>query len=465
VYRCRPFCNALEPTPTRPVGRVLSKRPDPIITNHLYAGRRRRTLGDVDVNGSRLGLRRGTNTAFVVYVVVLSAAYYYNLTLVQLGVIRVGTERLGVPMETVAAGMGLLAAVTLAVTLATGFLIDRKSWGTATLWKCRVLFAIVVLQVAVTYLLTTVSSLPEFLLWIVGCSILLGAAIPFAFSLVLDLIAPGERGYAAGAAVGCAFFVAALVPYRWTVGQFVPAAVVALLSAALVLGVVSVGLPVGKRTVRADGGEHGELDGAEPVGVRSRVGTASLLGGVVLLFGAFFVDSLGFVRIVETPSLVERSWQSRDLGVRVAIGLTHVAGGLVAGVLYTKGRYLWILGATFALFALAQGLYVYDIVVGGPPVLGTIAPLLYVLAVSGYTTVAFALWPDVATPETIGRYTAVGIGVGAWAATFGSTALAVASEQARVGTGYHLAAVGVLAVVFLALTGAVGRLLPRAGGR
>lgn len=419
------------------------------------------------MNGSRLGLRRGTHTAFVVYVVVLSAAYYYNLTLVQLGVIRVGTERLEVPMETVAAGLSLLAAVTLAVTLATGYLIDRNSWGTATLWKCRVLFAIVVLQVGVTYLLTTVSSLPEFLLWIVGCSILLGAAIPFAFSLMLDLIAPGERGYAAGAVAGCAFFLAAVVPYRWTVGQFVPAAVVALLSAAIVLGIVSVGLPVGRLTPRAGGGEHGELDGAESVGVRSRVGTTTLLGGVVLLFGAFFVDSLGFVRIIETPSLVERSWQSRDLGVRVSIGLTHVAGGLAAGVLYAKGRYLWILilGATFALFALTQGLYVYDIVVGGPPVVGTIAPLLYVLAVSGYTTVAFALWPDVATPETIGRYTAVGIGVGAWAATFGSTALAVASEQARVGTGYHLAAVGVLAVVFLALTGAVGRLLPRAGGR
>lgn len=436
-----------------------------MMTNSLYARRRPRTLGDFDVNRPRLELRRGTHTAFVVYVVVLSAAYYYNLTLVQLGVIRVGTERLGVPMETVAAGMGLLAAVTLAVTIATGYLIDRKSWGTATLWKCRVLFAIVVLQVAVTYLLTTVSSLLEFLSWIVGCSVLLGVAIPFAFSLMLDLIAPSERGYAAGAVVGCAFFLAALVPYQWAVGQFVPAAVVALLPAALVLGVVSVGLPTEKPTPRAEGGEHGEIDGAEPTSVRSRVGPAPLLGGVVLLFGAFFVDSLGFVRIIETPSLVERSWQSRDLGVRVGIGLTHVAGGLAAGVLYTKGRHLWILAATFALFALTQGLYVYDIVVGGPPVIGTIAPLLYVVAVSGYTTVAFALWPDVATPETIGRYTAVGIGVGAWAATFGSTALAVVSEQVKIGTGYHLAAVGVLAVVFLALTGAVGRLLPQVSGR
>ena len=399
------------------------------------------------------------------YVIVLSAAYYYNLTLVQLGVIRVGTERLGVRMETIAAAMGLLAAVTLVMTLTTGYLIDRKSWGTATLGKCRVLFAIVVLQMVVTYLLTAVSSLPGFLLWIVGCSVLLGVAIPFAFSLMLDLIAPSERGYAAGAVVGCAFFLAALFPYRWTAGQFVPAAVIALLPAALVLGVVSVGLPVEKLTPRAEGGEHGGLDGAESASVRSRVGMAPLLGGVVLLFGAFFVDSLGFVRIIETPSLVERSWQSRDLGVRVAIGLTHLAGGLAVGVLYMKGRYLRILGATFALFALTQGLYVYDIVVGGPPVIGTIAPLLYVLAVSGYTTVAFALWPDVATPETIGRYTAVGIGIGAWAATFGSTALAFLSEQAQVGTGYHLAAVGVLAVVFLALTGAVGRLLPQTTGR
>ncbi len=401
---------------------------------------------------SRPPVQRGTHTAFGVYVVVLATAYYYNLTLVQLGVTDIGMQRLGLAMEVVAAAMGLLALVTLAVTLLSGTLIDRWGWGARTVRKCRVLFGIVLLQIGVTALLPAVASLLGFLLWIVACAVLLGAAIPVAFSLMIDLVAPSLRGYAAGTVTGCAFALAVLVPYEWAVGNFVPAAVAVLSPAAVVLGVVA-GAP---RLVDEPGDQTGRgIDGTrtnEPIRGRSWAVTAPLVGGVLLLFGAFFIDSLGFVRIIEQAQYVETSWQSSAITVRGTLAGTHIVGGLAAGAVYTKRRPLWVFAAAFALFGLAQCLYVYDIVVGGPSVLTTIIPLVYILAVSSYTTVAFALWPDLATTETIGRYTAVGIGVGAWTATFSSTALALVSELVQLQIAWHLAVVAGLSAVFLLLT-------------
>lgn len=400
-------------------------------------------------------IQQGTRAAFGVYVVVLAAAYYYNLTLVQLGVTDTGMQRLGLAMEVVAGAMGLLAVVTLAVTLLSGTLIDRWGWGLRTVVKCRVLFGIVVLQIGVTALLPAVASLPGFLLWIMACAVLLGAAIPVAFSLMLDLVAPGMRGYAAGAVTGCAFALAVLVPYEWAVGNFVPAAIAVLTPAAVALGAAAGaprlvdGLDPGDRTGR---GARGADRTSERTRDQSWAVTAPLVGGVLLLFGAFFIDSLGFVRIIEQAQYVETSWQSSAITVRGTLAVTHVVGGLAAGVVYTKGRLLWVFMTAFALFGLAQCLYVYDIVVGGPSVLTTVIPLVYILAVSSYTTVAFALWPDLATPGTIGRYTAVGIGVGAWTATFSSTALALVSELVQLRIAWHLGVVAGLSAGFLLLT-------------
>ncbi|WP_065813940.1 MFS transporter [Natronomonas pharaonis] len=387
--------------------------------------------------------------AFAVYVSVLTAAYYYNLTFIQLGLTDLGLERLGLSPERVAVGMGVLALVTLCTTLVSGYLMDRLGVGANPLSKFRVLFGIVVLQVATTYAVTAVTSFEQFLTWIALCSLLLGTAIPFAFSLLLDLVRPGIRGYAAGAVAGCAFFLAALFPFEWTIESFVPSAVAVLAPVALLLGVLSVP-SIGDWV---SGSRTDDSPGRQPVGVtQSGMLTAAFVGGVVLLFGAFFVDSLGFVRIIESE-YVEASWQSSELGTRLLIAMTHVIGGLAAGVAYAKLRYHWLFVATFVLFAAAQFLYVYDAAVGGPAALAAVRPLLYVLAVSCYTTVAFALWPDLATPDRVGTYTAVGIGIGGWLATFTSTAAALVSERAEIALEVHLFIVGSVSVAFLLITG------------
>lgn len=384
--------------------------------------------------------------AFAVYVAILTAAYYYNVTLVQLGLTEVGQGRLGLSMELVAAAMGTLAIATLTATLVSGHLVDRFGWGTDVRLKFRVLFGILLLLLGLTSLLPLVASFLQFLAWVLACALLVGTAIPFAFSLMLDLVAPGKRGYAAGLVAGGAFALAAWLPFEWAAGNFVGPAVAVLLPVVVLLAVLSVAPgTVSVRFQRQHGASPEPTDGR-------RMTRTPVVVGLVLLFGAFFVDSLGFVRIIETPAIVDSSWQSSDRGIRATLAVTHVVGGLAAGVLYTKLRYLWLFVATFALFAAAQFLYAFDIAVGGPSVLGTATPLVYVLAVSCYTVVAFALWPDLATPETVGTYTGVGIGIGGWLATFTSTALALASDQLQLAVERHLLAVGVLSCLFVLLT-------------
>ena len=48
------------------------------------------------------------------------------------------------------------------------------------------------------------------------------------------------------------------------------------------------------------------------------------------MFGIFFVDSLGFLRIVDTPILIDGAWQAADNVPRLAIGIMHVVAAVIA---------------------------------------------------------------------------------------------------------------------------------------
>jgi len=173
------------------------------------------------------------------------------------------------------------------------------------------------------------------------------------------------------------------------------------------------------------------------------------------MFGVFFIDSLGFLRIIDTPSLLLSSWQSPDLSTRLFIAVAHVVGAVMAGVIYANYSLSRIFLWTFALFALTYVMYTSDLRFA--EVFPTIAsegasplnPALYAIAVSFYTTLNFALWPDLSTPETIGTHAAVGIGVAGWLATFSSTALALYFQAADLTLLSHLNVVQALSLLLL----------------
>jgi hypothetical protein len=173
-------------------------------------------------------------------------------------------------------------------------------------------------------------------------------------------------------------------------------------------------------------------------------------GFVALMFGIFFVDSLGFLRIVDTPIMVDGAWQALQQTPRLIIGVTHVAAALVAGVLYTyldeHHLFYWI----FGLFALTHLAYTFRVWLLPETTIAALGmPMLYATAVSLYTVANFALWADFSTPQTISGNTAVGVALSGWTATFLSTALAIRWQTQGMALDEHLRLVQALALLFL----------------
>lgn len=386
-------------------------------------------------------------TGYAFYVAALTAGYYYNLTFVQLGLVDLGTRLIGMSRQDVSLVMAVLALATLVVAVTTGVVMDRRHWGTCLPVKIRLLLAVITAQLALTIIAPSVGTPAGFLTWVLACSLPLGVGIPVMFSTMIDLIPVRDRGLVAATVAGLAFFVAALYPFDWRIEEFSLVVATGMAPAVLALAVLSF-----KRFAFVDtlARQHVEFGvGRFCRGHNVRTGSFLFVGLVALMFGVFFIDSLGFLRIIEAPALMAASWQSPDVAVRVFIAVTHLLGALAAGVLYTNFARRWLFLWVFGLFAFTHLLYTFYLRAGTDAVPPLTLPLFYVLAVSFYTTLNFALWPDHATPDTIGVRTALGVGIAGWLASFLSTALALYSEGAGMPLADHLTYVNALALLLL----------------
>src|SRR6056297_62029 len=101
------------------------------------------------------------------FVALMVAGYYYNITFVQLGLIDLGTRLVGMSETAVSMWMAALALVTLVVAAVTGVTMDRRGWSTDLRTKFRLLFGVVVVQFVLTVVAPHVRSVPAFGAWIV----------------------------------------------------------------------------------------------------------------------------------------------------------------------------------------------------------------------------------------------------------------------------------------------------------
>lgn len=381
-----------------------------------------------------------------IYISALTAGYYYNLTFVQLGLIDLGTHHVGLRSEAVSMAMAALAILTLLVAVSSGVLMDRRGWSTDLYAKFRLLFAIVLVQLLLTAVAPYVRSAAQFGLWVALCSLTLGLGIPVTFSFMIDFVPVRDRGYVAATVAALSFFLAALYPMEWRIEAFSTVMAAMMAPAVVVLAAVSF-----RRSAVVDAlaRQHerfgtGRFCRSSPVSTRG----FTLWALVALMFSVFFIDSLGFLRIIETPIYIYTSWQSPEMGPRLFIAVTHVVGALVAGVLYTNFDRKWLFFSVFGLFAFTHLQYVFHVRFGPDGTPPLLMPMFYVLAVSFYTTLNFALWPDLSTPETIGTHTALGVGISGWLATFLSTSLALYSDGIGLSLLDHLTYVNALALLF-----------------
>jgi hypothetical protein len=167
---------------------------------------------------------------------------------------------------------------------------------------------------------------------------------------------------------------------------------------------------------------------------------------VVLMFAIFFIDSLGFLRLIDTPELVAGSWRSAEVAPRAAIGIAHLVAALIGGVLYrafpARHLFFWVFGI-FALVHFSYGLV--DVEPGR--VAATLGvPILYAVAVSLYTVANFSVWADLSTPRSMPVNAALGVALSGWTATFLSTAIAIGMRDRGVPLVDHLRLVDALAI-------------------
>ena len=399
--------------------------------------------------------RWSTVLGYVLFVALMAAGYYYNVTFVQLGLLDLGIRVVGMTQTAVSAWMAGLALLTFVVAVVAGISMDRRGWSTDLRFKLRVLFLVVVVQFALTILAPTIRTVPAFGAWIVAASLTLGVGFPISFSLTLDFIPVADRGYVAAAITALTYVAANAYPIEWSITAFSQVMTLAMVPGVVALGALASGriAPL-ERFVDTLSEQHREFGVGRfcrPNPVRTR--TFAFLVPLVLMFGVFFIDSLGFLRIIETPALVLSSWQSPSYSTRLLLAAVHAVGALMAGVLYVNFDRDWLFLWIFALFGLTHVLYTFDLRIGAlfpalaqdsPSILN---PLLYALTVSFYTTLNFALWPDLSTPETVGTHTAIGVGMAGWLATFLSTAVALYLRHAEFTLLSHLNLVNALALL------------------
>ena len=352
--------------------------------------------------------------------------------------------------------MAVLALLTCVVALGVGFGMQRRGWGTRLLRKLQLALLVVVVQTGLTAAAPFVASQPQFSLWIVICSLALGVGVPATFSLTTDLIPVRDRGYVAAVITAAAYFAAATFPGGWQIAPFSRAMLWIMVPGVLVLGGIVLLASTGRGSVALWVAELAQNQRrarfARGRFLRSNGGRMDrrFWGFVALMFGIFFVDSLGFLRIVDTPIMVDGAWQALQPAPRLIIGITHVAAALVAGVLYTyldeHHLFYWI----FGLFALTHLAYTFRVWLLPETTIAALGmPMLYATAVSLYTVANFALWADFSTPQTISGNTAVGVALSGWTATFLSTALAIRWQTQGMALDEHLRLVQALALLFL----------------
>lgn len=390
-----------------------------------------------------------TAFGYAFFIGMMAIGYYYNLTFIQLGLYDLGTQRLGMERTQVAGNMAYLALITCIIAIGVGYWMMHSGHGQSFISKLRLSFGVVCMQSLLTYVSAMIMTEGQFLVWIIAASIALGIAVPATFSMTVDLIPSSDRGYVAAAITATAYFAAEVFSTEWTFELFRGRLLGLMALGTLTLGILSFArLPV----IEALSQQHLLPEFAQGRFVRRKQQKDKLdrrlVGLIILMFGIYFVDSLGFLRLLETPVYMNTAWQSKALNIRLFIAWVHVIAALIAGVLYTsldiRELFFWI----FGIFGLTHLNYTFHIRIVSSDSAPLAMPMLYATAVSLYTVVSFAIWADFSTPKTISLNTALGVALSGWTATFLSTAFAIQWEASGMMLERHLNIVDSLAILF-----------------
>jgi len=243
---------------------------------------------------------------FLLFVGMMAAGYYYNLTFVQLGLEDFGTNWLGLSEISIARDMALLAIFTCFIALAFGWWMMHRGLGRQFRVKLQISFGVILTQTILTAILPVVHSESVFIAWLVLVSCALGIGVPVMFSLTIDLVPVKQRGVAAALVTASAYFAAEVLSKQWDFAAYREQLLLVLIGGCLGMGILAF-LRHPWLDILAQ--QHQQPAFAIGRFVRTKTNpnprsSRRVIGVIVAMFGIYFVDSLGFLRLLKVPGFM-----------------------------------------------------------------------------------------------------------------------------------------------------------------
>ncbi|MGD8621588.1 MAG: hypothetical protein PVH60_06540, partial [Anaerolineales bacterium] len=298
---------------------------------------------------------------YPLFIGMMAVGYYYNITLVQLGLVDLGQRVLGMSQASVANHMAGFALLTCMVAIGYGWRMRTSGMSMQFQKKMLMAFFIILIQTLLTSALALVNDTTMYSVWIALTALAIGIGVPVTFSMTCDLIPVQDRGFVAMVITALTYFSANVLPSDWTIEVFRTQMLWIMIPGVLGFAGLVFGpfpllekLAVQHKDPLFAHGRYVKDEGSGRLSENPRV-----VALIVLMFAIFFIDSLGFLRMTETPAYMINTWRANELQPRLFIGSIHVIGALIAGIFYThmddKFLFLWIFGI-FALVHQGYGL-------------------------------------------------------------------------------------------------------------
>ncbi|MBD3351109.1 MAG: hypothetical protein GF364_06450 [Candidatus Lokiarchaeota archaeon] len=371
----------------------------------------------------------------------LIGGYIVAFKFIQLGIPDLGERVLNIPKKAVHLNIALMAIITCLSAVVSGVFFDKHKYT----FKRKIQFLIGggIIQGGILVGIFIMSEPIHFTLWIIAFSAVLGFLFPLTYSLMYFLIPAKHRGYVAGIITGVAYLIGALSPFDWTIEDLSIEAMIVMSPSILLMGLMLLKKDIFSLY------EINDENREDYVGrfTKDKETYHSFIYIVILMFGVYFVDSFGFLRVINEDMIIDVTWHG-DIYIKLLIGFTHLFSALIMGVIYQK--YNEKIVFLCALIGFVIGDFLFSLYPTG--ILLYITASIYCATVSFYTINSFMAWSDISTENNISKHAGIGVGIGGWLSSFLSTTITTFLFETLTGTsGFarHLQISGVIAVLFL----------------
>ncbi|MHA1785422.1 MAG: hypothetical protein ACTSVY_07845 [Candidatus Helarchaeota archaeon] len=364
--------------------------------------------------------------AFIFVAFMVIGGGVLNLKFIQLGIPALG-RTLNLPELFIIISMFTLGASACTACIIMGRVLDKFQ---VNFDQKKVIFLLMsmfnTLFVFLTYFITDFLG---YIIWIISLGLVLGTLAAIAYSFLFYLIPQKQRGIFAAILAGIMYLVSASSMEPWTFESFRYQNLI-IWPANIVFVVFFLLFDVFDSEKIE---ENLKLEKKYDID----------LSMFIMIFSfILFLDSFGFLRIIEDPTIVALTWQS-TADFRLYIGIVHFCSALIIGFFYERLKPLNTILISLSLFVISDlmiGLFAFSQLVR------YLYPLFYASAVSIYTFLLMSLLADISDENSLNKNITLGFGILGWFVTYTATSTSLFLNYINVSFNVHLIIAGIIAI-------------------